>query len=111
MYIQLYPQHLVDEHVDQLVDFTLSEGLWGFAYKGRPVSIPARDDRAPDEETITVTKSDSWYVAKDETTGVASQGETKAEALSNLAEALELHERPVSDDVDEEIESSSAPWF
>ncbi len=62
-------------------------------------------------DTITVSHSGEWYVAKDETTGVASQGKTKAEALGNLAEALQLHSRPVSSDADEELEPSTAPWF
>lgn len=65
----------------------------------------------PEDETVTISKSDGWYVAKDEATGVASQGETKAEALVNLADALELHERPVPEDVDEDLEPADAPWF
>ncbi|MFA9428543.1 type II toxin-antitoxin system HicB family antitoxin [Natronorubrum sp. A-ect3] len=60
-------------------------------------------------ETITVTKEGRWYVARDESSGVASQGETKVEALENLAEALELHARPVAD-TDEDLEPSTAPW-
>ncbi|WP_281272897.1 type II toxin-antitoxin system HicB family antitoxin [Haloplanus rubicundus] len=39
-----------------------------------------------------------------------SQGKTRAEALANLAEALELHERPVSEDEDVD-EPSTAPWL
>lgn len=66
--------------------------------------------RSPDDDTIVVTRTDDWYVAKDEDTGIASQGASKAEALANLAEALSLSERSVSEekDVDEE---SSAPWL
>lgn len=66
--------------------------------------------RNPNGDTVVVTKSDDWYVAKDEDSGIASQGKTKSEALVNLAEALELAERPVpeADDVDEE---STAPWL
>lgn len=75
------------------------------------MSSQARDDPQAEEETVTITQSDGWYVAADETTGVASQGKTKAEALANLAEALDLHERPIPDDVDEELEPSNAPWF
>jgi predicted RNase H-like HicB family nuclease len=63
-----------------------------------------------DTDTVTITKSDGYFVARDEETGVADQGETKAEALANLAEALELHTRPVPDDADEP-ETASAPWF
>jgi len=62
------------------------------------------------DDTITVTKEERWYVAKDESSGVASQGETKVEALENLAEALDLHNRPVSE-TDEEAEPSTAPWL
>ncbi|MFC4451899.1 type II toxin-antitoxin system HicB family antitoxin [Halorussus aquaticus] len=63
-----------------------------------------------DGETVVITRSDGWYVAKDEESGVASQGETKAEALANLAEALELHERPVPEE-DDVVEESTAPWL
>ena len=63
----------------------------------------------PDADTITVEESDGWYVAKDEETGVASQGRTKAKALSNLAEALELHDEDV--EAEPELERSDAPWF
>lgn len=47
-----------------------------------------------DEDTVTVTEGESTdlFVARDEATGVASQGKTKPEALAMLAEALELHE-------------------
>lgn len=62
-------------------------------------------------DTITVSKEGRWYVAKDESTGVASQGETKIEAIENLAEALELHHRPDPEEGDMNIEPSSAPWF
>lgn len=75
------------------------------------MSVQSRDEAGPDADTVTITESDGWFVATDEDTGVASQGETKAEALANLAEALELHERPVSEDIDEKLEPSNAPWF
>lgn len=73
------------------------------------MSVQSRDEPAPG--TVTITESDGWYVATDEETGVTSQGETKAEALANLAEALELHARPVPEGVDDELEPSNAPWF
>lgn len=66
--------------------------------------------RDGNSDTITVTRSGDWYVAKDEATGVASQGETKVEALENLAEAIDLHTRPDPDE-GEELEPSSAPWL
>lgn len=62
----------------------------------------------PEDETVAVFESDGYIVARDEETGIASQGDTKSEALANLAESLELHERPTPDD---DIDESSAPWF
>jgi predicted RNase H-like HicB family nuclease len=67
--------------------------------------------RNPDDvDDVTLTLEDGWYVARDEETGVASQGETRPEALANLAEALKLHERSVPDEVDVD-DPSSAPWL
>lgn len=67
--------------------------------------------RDPDDAgAVSLTLEGEWYVACDEETGVASQGKTRAEALANLAEALELHERPVSEDEDVD-EPSTAPWL
>ena len=67
--------------------------------------------RHPNEgDRVTVTESDGYVVATDEETGVTSQGETKAEALANLGEALRLHERPVLDE-DDVNDSSTAPWL
>ena len=63
------------------------------------------------DETITVTKEGQWYVATDESSGIASQGETKVAALENLAEALALHERPVPESDENTADSSTAPWF
>lgn len=48
-----------------------------------------------------IHEADGRITARDTETGVASFGETKAEALRTLAEALELHEdggEPVTDD-------------
>lgn len=39
------------------------------------------DSRTLDGDTVVVTKSDDWFVAKDGTSGIASQGKTKADAL------------------------------
>lgn len=44
---------------------------------------------APTGTTITLTREDNWWVAKDEATGVASQGQSRQAALENLDEALE----------------------
>jgi predicted RNase H-like HicB family nuclease len=59
----------------------------------------ARDEDAEGVEFIH--EDDGSVTARDKETGVASFGETKAEALRMLADALELHEgggRPVTDD-------------
>lgn len=52
--------------------------------------------------TITLIRGDEWWVARDEETGVASQGGTRELALENLDEAVALHSgeagRPVTDD-------------
>jgi len=66
--------------------------------------------RSPDADRVAVSREGDLFVALDEETGVASQGETKPEALANLAEALELHQRPVPED-DEPTEPSDAPWL
>ena len=43
----------------------------------------------PTGTTITLTRETNWWVAKDEETGVASQGKSRQEALENLDEALQ----------------------
>jgi predicted RNase H-like HicB family nuclease len=51
--------------------------------------------------TITLTQADDgWWVARDEATGVASQGETRQDALDNLDEAVALHKGETGDSVD-----------
>jgi predicted RNase H-like HicB family nuclease len=57
-------------------------------------------DERDGEGVRFVHEDDGRITAVDEETGVASFGETKAEALRMLAEALELHEgggEPVAD--------------
>ncbi|ELZ77399.1 type II toxin-antitoxin system HicB family antitoxin [Haloferax larsenii] len=68
---------------------------------------------APDtpENTVTIVKEDDWFVATDEATGVASQGKTRSEALAMLAEAIELHESPLSAVEEESVDTPDAPWF
>ena len=47
--------------------------------------------------TASLTKEDSLYIAQCLEIDIASQGESEAEALGNLKEALELHfESPVA---------------
>jgi predicted RNase H-like HicB family nuclease len=68
--------------------------------------------RQPDdgEDTeVTVSRDGEWFVALDEETGVASQGKTRPEALANLAEALEIHEGSLAEDV--KAGQPDAPWF
>lgn len=71
------------------------------------MGVQSRDPE--NDETVTITESDGYIVARDESSGVASQGKTKSEALANLAEALELHARP--DPKDTELSEATAPWF
>lgn len=67
------------------------------------------DARDGDAGSVTLQREGDWFVARDEQTGVASQGETRAEALENLAEALELHEEPISTDTGGD--APDTPWF
>ena len=51
--------------------------------------------------TITLTQADDgWWVARDEPTGVASQGETRQDALNNLDEAVALHKGEIGQSID-----------
>jgi hypothetical protein len=56
----------------------------------------------PDEEGVEfIQEDDGSITARDKETGVASFGDTKAEALAMLADALMLHEgggEPVTDE-------------
>jgi predicted RNase H-like HicB family nuclease len=63
----------------------------------------------PAREHIEVWQEDEWYLAKDPTTGVTTQGKTRSEALRNLAEAIALHDEPIPDDLD--AKTPDAPWF
>ena len=49
-------------------------------------------EEPPEEGVEFVHEDDGRVTARDRESGVASYGETKAEALRMLAEALELHE-------------------
>jgi len=51
---------------------------------------PPSDDG--DIDSISLTHDGEWIVAEADGTHVASQGSTVAEALVNLAEAIELHQ-------------------
>jgi predicted RNase H-like HicB family nuclease len=57
------------------------------------------DDDGPEQEIRLVNSGELW-VATDVETGVASQGETRADALENLDEALALHRSETGDSID-----------
>lgn len=61
----------------------------------------------PTGTTITLTREEEWWVAKDEETGVVSQGKNRQEALENLDEALQGYHgegKPPSDEDLREME-------
>jgi predicted RNase H-like HicB family nuclease len=82
------------------------------------------DDERHDE--VHLWREGKTWIAKDVATGVASQGDSRGEALEMLDEAVALHRgeagRPVTDedlaelgidpeDVSDEPEEPDAPWF
>lgn len=84
--------------------------------------------RAPDPELteITLTCEGDLWVARDGETGIASQGETREEALAMLDEAVALHHGEIGEAItDEDLEElgidpdeapdkpevPDAPWF
>lgn len=64
--------------------------------------MATRTQDDPDEEGVEfIQEDDGSITARDKETGVASFGDTKAEALAMLADALMLHEgggEPVTDE-------------
>lgn len=72
-------------------------------------------DRAPEDDPTGVrfvVEDDGRLTAVDVETGVASFGDTKAEALRQLADALDSHERAQADvDADQDIDPADAPWL
>jgi len=53
-------------------------------------------------EIRLLEEDDGWWSAIDEETGVASQGETREEALENLDEAVALHRGEVGEPIEDE---------
>jgi predicted RNase H-like HicB family nuclease len=53
-------------------------------------------------EIHLVEEDDGWWSAIDGQTGVASQGETREEALENLDEAVALHTGAAGEPIDDE---------
>jgi predicted RNase H-like HicB family nuclease len=83
-----------------------------------------KESPPPDSSSVHLKRDGEWFVAIDEVTDVASQGKTRAEALANLAEAIELHEgggEPIDDpdaflreelDIDvDELDEQDPPWL
>ncbi len=70
-------------------------------------NLATRTHDEPDEEGVEfIHEDDGSITARDKETGVASFGETKAEAVVMLAEALGLHDgdgEPVTDEDLEEL--------
>lgn len=62
-----------------------------------------------DQSTISLERDGDWFVAKDEETGVTSQGRSRSAALANLSEALEVYKEPLPEDVEPGV--PDAPWF
>jgi predicted RNase H-like HicB family nuclease len=58
---------------------------------------------------VDLEEEDGIVVATHTESGVASQGETAAEALGNLAEALRLHTEPIPEDAGTDVPDT--PWF
>jgi predicted RNase H-like HicB family nuclease len=86
----------------------------------------AGDSDASRREIRLVEEDDGRWSAIDEETGVASQGETRSEALDNLDEAVALHTGEIGesvtdadlrdlgiepDTVPDEPREPDAPWF
>lgn len=49
---------------------------------------------------ILLIEEDGWWVAKDEETGVASQGKSREEALEMLDEAVALYKGEIGESMD-----------
>lgn len=64
------------------------------------MSTDTPDTDHPTGTTITLTRGEELWVARDEETGVASQGETRQEALENLDEAVALHRDEIGEPID-----------
>ena len=60
-------------------------------------------------QSITLTHEDDLWVAVDDETGIASQGNTREEALRNLDEAIELTRK--SQKSNSEAREPNTPWF
>lgn len=60
-------------------------------------------------EIRLIEEDDGWWSAVDAETGVASQGETRQQALQNLDAAVKLTNEARNDDTS--APEPDAPWF
>jgi len=60
-------------------------------------------------EIRLIEEDDGWWSAVDEETGVANQGPSRADALENLDEAVELTKEARGEDTP--APDPDAPWF
>ena len=69
------------------------------------------DDVSGDDDRVEfIFEDDGRITAVDSETGVATYGSTKAEALRQLADALDSRDDALASD-DAEIPPSDAPWL
>ncbi|TKX74526.1 type II toxin-antitoxin system HicB family antitoxin [Halorubrum sp. GN11_10-6_MGM] len=62
------------------------------------------DDRSDRDSEIRLWREDGWWIARDVGTGVATQGESRSDALENLDEAVALHRGEIGrEPTDEEL--------
>ncbi len=64
---------------------------------------------SPELRHITLTREDDWWVARDDDTGIASQGETRGAALEHLDKAVRLSN--AANEADTPTPVPDAPWF
>lgn len=61
-------------------------------------------DEEPHDGEIRLWREDDWWIAKDIETGVTTQGRSREDALSNLDEAVALHNDEIGrEPTDEEL--------
>lgn len=61
-------------------------------------------DGADHVDEIRLWREGDWWIAEDVETGVTTQGESRADALDNLDEAVALHDNEIGrEPTDEEI--------
>lgn len=60
------------------------------------------------KSTVYIQKEEDWYVATSIETGVASQGKTIDDALTNLSEALSLYFEDASSYFDDSSQNAAS---